>query len=445
MSTILRTLGKFVTVLSYEDLPQSVVTKVKELILHHLYTGYSGINEAESQVAISLAEKEFGAGGYSTILGKNRKSSVLGATFANSVLMHSVQQEDTYKGLHPGPHVIPAVLSLAEQESRHGKDILTSITAGYEVNLQLGNICAPYSGPRGWRGTTIYGIIGTAAASAKILKLNLEETMDALALATNLASGLMQCWLEGTSEWLFTSGLAAQNGVMAALIARKGSSGALKSFEGDRGFFRAYLDVNPEGLDELTQNLGRNYDTTKVVLKPYSVITTILPIINNIVKLANQNDLNFEEINSVRIVAGPRVTDGPLKTSIVDRGPFVNKNQAYKSLTCASAIALKYGDVSPQTTNQYDDKEVGVIASKINLEGDEKMEGFANSIEIVMKNGSKFKIEGDEFPSLAIDSVKENLLRAAAQFIPKQKVRELVHSVIKLETKSISDVSQYLS
>ena len=123
MATFIETLADFVYNLKYDNLSPEVVSMAKLSVLHHLYTGFSGIKETDSQIALSLAMDEFRGVGKSTILGQRKKTSALGATFVNAALMHSVQQEDTLRGLHPGPHTISAAFALGEQEGSHGLDM----------------------------------------------------------------------------------------------------------------------------------------------------------------------------------------------------------------------------------------------------------------------------------------------------------------------------------
>ncbi len=444
MKTIIETMATFVHELSYSDIQPDVVDMTKSLILHHLYTGYSGFHEAESQMAISIVRDDLGRVGKSTVLGLKEKYPMREATFVNAVMMHSIQQEDTYQGLHPGPHTIPAAIAIAEHESSIGKDILTSIVAGYEINLRLGEACASYTSPRGWRGTTIFGVLGAAATSAKILGLDYEETQNALAMAANTASGLMQCWLSGTSEWLYASGLAAKNGVLSALLAKNGMSGASDSFEGDRGYFKAYCGEEPQDLSVLRVKLGEEFSMLNMIMKPYSVITTILPVVHNVLTIIQHENIQFESVTEVQVVAGPRVTQGPLSSSILDMGPYINKTQAFKSLPCAIAIALKYKEVSALTANHYQNPDVAKLANKVTIVTDDKAEGFFNKVSVKTQGGENYAISGDEFPSLTHDQVRSNLMCSAVEFISESKAKNLIHAIENIERISIGELSELL-
>jgi len=444
MPFILEKLADFIFNLSYDDLSPEVIDMTKLSVLHHLYTGFSGLKESDSQIALSLVNKDLQCYGKSTILGQKESSSASSATFANAVLMHSVQQEDTLRGLHPGPHTISTALALGEQDGATGKDMLTAIVAGYEVNLKLGEICAKFSSPRGWRGTTIFGVLGSTATAAKMLKLTKEQIIDALAMAINLASGLMQCWLTGTSEWLFTSGLAAQHGITSALLSRRGCKGSADSIEGERGFFKAYCGTNPEDADEIIDSLGKEYSTIDIVLKPYSVITTILPIIHNVVTLAVQEDVDYKEIKSVHVTAGTRVTEGPLCSTILDKGPYFNKTQAYKSLPCAIGIALKFREVTPMSVEKYQDSSISEIADKVSIETDRSFDGFHSIVKFVMNDGSEYSYESNDFPTLGLEKIRSNFIRAVSEYLSLEKAKKLSEAIMNLDEIQVNEITQLL-
>ena len=444
MTLLLEKLADFTSNLSFSDLSSDIVDMTKLSVLHHIYTGLSGLKETDSQIVLSFVRDELKCKGKSTILGQSEPASAHGATFANTALMHSVQQEDTLRGLHPGPHTISTALAIGEQNGSLGEDFLTAIVAGYEVNLKVGEIGAKYSSPRGWRGTTIYGVLGSAATAAKMLKLDKDQTIDALAMATNLASGLMQCWLTGTSEWLFASGLAAQNGLTSALLAKHGSKGSVDSIEGERGFYKAYCGGPPEAADAIIQTIGKEFSILDIVLKPYSVITTILPVINNITVLADSKDVDPQEINKVHVTVGTRVTEGPLCSSILDTGPFLNKTQAYKSLPCAIAIAIKFREVTPMSVEKYQDSSISEIAEKVSIETDRSFEGYHNIVRFELNDGTEYTLEGDDFPTLSLEKVQNNFIRVASETLSPERATKLFQAIMNLDKLKLDEVTKLL-
>ena len=66
------------------------------------------------------------------------RATRMGAVFANSELMHVTNQCDSYRMLtHPGPCVVPAALATTELLAKGGREFITALVAGYEVETRI--------------------------------------------------------------------------------------------------------------------------------------------------------------------------------------------------------------------------------------------------------------------------------------------------------------------
>jgi 2-methylcitrate dehydratase PrpD len=175
------------------------------------------------------------------------------------------------------------------------------------------------------------------------------------------------------------------------------------------------------------------------------VITTILPVIHNIIEMAKEDEISYENVESITISAGKRITHGPLSSSILDFGPFINKTQAYKSLPCAVAIALVYGDVSAETVGKFQDPNVSITAGKVSVNTNESYDGFFNSIEIKTTDNTVYEIEGDDFPSLTSEQVDFNIIKSTSRYLGDDRAKDLVKFVRNLENHDVDEISSLLS
>src|SRR5262249_56340109 len=91
---------------------------------------------------------------------------------------------------------------------------------GFEIEARLGALMNPRHYQRGWHCTSTLGTIGAAAAVARLIGLDALAAGHALAIAASEASGLKENF--GTMVKPLHAGLAARNGVPAALLARRG-------------------------------------------------------------------------------------------------------------------------------------------------------------------------------------------------------------------------------
>ena len=194
------------------------------------------------------------------------------AAFANAVLLHARIQEDAHPAGHVGVVVIPAALAAAEHTGADGEALLAGIVAGYETALRIGRGHAAAASRRGFRTTPLYGVIGAAAAAARLHGLPAERTADALSLAANLAGGLREFAVAGTDEYVLQAGSAARSGLTSAWCAVEGMRGAPTILEGPAGFLRAFGGEEAGGVDScLVEGLGSSFEMMAVTGKRWPV------------------------------------------------------------------------------------------------------------------------------------------------------------------------------
>ncbi|MPZ82298.1 MAG: hypothetical protein GEV28_18625 [Actinophytocola sp.] len=174
-----------------------------------------------------------------TLLGAGRLVRTEDAALVNAVLGQSTFAEDLHLPslVHPGSVVIPAAMALAEQSALSGKDFLSAVVVGYEVAATLGTAMKTAEfAARGFRPTGVFGPLGAAAAAAYLLRLDRSQTMSALGIAANMASGLREWAHAGSTDVYVHNGLAARNGLLAAA----GVTGPASALTGAAGMAVAY-------------------------------------------------------------------------------------------------------------------------------------------------------------------------------------------------------------
>ena len=240
-----RTFSKFVCNLAYDNLPPEVVDKVKASLLHAAVVSLVGAETHHGKAAISLTKAEESNPAGATILADGGRASRCGAAFANSKLMHVTNQSDSYRMLiHPGPCVIPAALATAELGGNTAKEFLTAMAAAYEVEARIAGDFIPSTQARGFRSSPVYGTLGAAVATGKLLQLTEDRMVTAIALACTFTGGTTQGPSGGGQEMLYHEPNATRNGIMAALLAQEDVRGSEASLEGDAGFYNAFTGNN---------------------------------------------------------------------------------------------------------------------------------------------------------------------------------------------------------
>ncbi|BCJ88304.1 MmgE/PrpD family protein [Effusibacillus dendaii] len=166
---------------------------------------------------------------------------------------HVIELDDIERTayLHPGIAPISAALAAYSiNPAVSEEDFLRAIVVGYEVGIRVGRAVNP-SHYRLWHTSGTAGAFAAAAASAVILGLTVEQTAWALGNAGTEAAGLWQFNPDGALTKPYHIGMAAVHGLLAAMAAQEGLTGAHRILEGDQGFLAAMsTDPRPEALVE---------------------------------------------------------------------------------------------------------------------------------------------------------------------------------------------------
>ena len=109
---------------------------------------------------------------------------------------------------------------------------------GYELIIKLGQALSYDHYYKGWHSANTIGVIGTAAAVSKVLKLNADQMANAISIATSFSSGLKQQF--GKDIKAFHVGFASQAGVQSALLAKNGGTANQDIWNIERGFIELY-------------------------------------------------------------------------------------------------------------------------------------------------------------------------------------------------------------
>lgn len=347
----------FIISTKYEDLPSKVIDQAKLCFLDFLGVTIRG-SKTKSAYAVNKIVKEDNE---STIIG-HKGATALDASLANGVAAHSLDLDDGNRiaQLHPGSCVIPAALALCEAKNKSGKELITSIVAGYEIMISLGILVNPEHRNRGFHSTGTCGAFGGAAAACKVLNLNKEETINAFGLAGTQASGLLESDHTGSMGKHLHAGKAAQSGVLSALLAKEGFTGASTIIDGSEGFLSAMADSNKDK----TINIG-HFHILNVYFKKYPVCRHLHSTIDATLEILNKNDLKSNDIQKIL------VKTYKIAASHNDYNPETTE-AIRQSLPVSLAIASK--DRNLNLNNLENNEEIAKISSKIVIECDENLD-----------------------------------------------------------------------
>lgn len=384
MATVVESLAAFASALTYETLPPAVVAKAKASLVHNLACALAARGLVGPALQMARLQSE-GSGWAARTLEGGHRVAPADAAFANGALMHARAQDDFHKeaNAHPGTVIIPAALALADATGASGRDLLVAVVAGYEVLIAAGAAFSARSTPRGFRSTGVYGPLGSAAAAARILRLDAAATASALALAASFAGGLTQPWLSGTFEFWAQAGEASRAGVAAALLARAGLRGAPEALEGDAGFCRAFSG-GVEGLETVTAGLGERWRIQGVSFKFFPISGIMQVPTHTAVALAREHGVAGDQIESVHLEMNRFEYNYP-GTAHPGRCPDVSA--ALMSARYCLAAALRHGGVAYRHLQEVDDPGQAALMARIQVEPADDLPHLSCRLTLRLRGG----------------------------------------------------------
>jgi 2-methylcitrate dehydratase len=342
MTTLVEHLSSFVRNASYDALSQSARNDLKVRVLDALGCAIGALN-GEPVKAIRAYLDEVGGAEHCMLIGGGRTSPE-GAAFYNGALVRYLDFNDSYlaKGetCHPSDN-LGCVLAACDYADRSGSEFLSALAVAYQVQCRLSDE-APVRA-KGFDHTT-QGAYAAAAGIAKALGLNEAETANAIAISGTSNNALRVTRTGALSHW---KGLAYPNtgfGAMhAALLARKGITGPMEVFEGNKGFMETIagkfqIDWDHEDCERVTRTIVKRFNA-----EIHSQAT-----LEGILELRDEYQLDAKDVDRIQIdtfdVAYHIIGGGEEG----DKTIVESKEQADHSLQYMSAAAILDGRVMPE-------------------------------------------------------------------------------------------------
>jgi 2-methylcitrate dehydratase PrpD len=341
MDIIAEKLVRYVSETTYDKLPPEVVSETKKFILDTVGVGLAGAREPGCREAVDVVKKWSANDAASTIMYYGGKVSPHEAAFANSVLMHALDFDDTLdsSAIHTHVSALPAALALAEVRGKvGGKELITAVALGVDVTCR---IASAITTPLSWIRTATCGSFGAAAAAAKTLDMGEQGILNTLGIVYSQTAGNAQCLVDGGLVKRMQPGFSARSAVLSAALASQGVTGATNIFEGEFGFFNLYErgKVNLEGA---TENLGDHFGVMDLSIKPYPSCRMTHACIDAALELRNSQSIDPEAIAEILVSGSKMVSDMVGAPFEIRTNPQVD---AQFSIPYTVAVALMRGKV----------------------------------------------------------------------------------------------------
>ena len=341
-----------------------------------------------------------------SLLGRKEKVDIASAALINGISSHTWDFDDTHLKtiIHPAGPVAPAVLALAEHFKLSGRAMLDAMVLGIEVSCRVGNAIYPDHYDRGWHITGTTGMLGSAAACSRVLKLDAARTQMALGIAASQPIGLREQF--GTMTKPLHPGGAARVGLMSALMAQHGFTASKRALEAPRGLLQVFSDKTD--WSEITDGLGVRWEAGLNTYKPFACGIVIHPAIDGCVQLRNAHGLKADQIEKVTLKVHSLVLELTGKKTPADG--LQSKFSVYHS--CAVGLIFGQAGEHEYTDEVVNRPDVLALRAKVEAAVDDRIHEASVDITVRTTDGREFHL----FVEHAIGSVENpmtnELLRA---------------------------------
>lgn len=296
-----RTLAEFAATMSIDDLPADVVHQAVRCLVDWLGCTIAGSATAEgARVRAGIGALDAGDGTRTApIVGTRLRAGVGYAALANGIAAHILDFDDTFNPdrttIHGSAPLWPAIAAAAELVPVSGRAAVEAFVAGFEVQTRVAVAAGPGHYDAGWHVTGTVGHIGAAAATARLLGLDAEQTLAAIGTGATQAAGMKVVY--GSMGKSLHPGKAAMDGLLSGFLARDGFTSSPEAIEGHRGFLHLF---SPDPMpSKAVDGLGDIWYLPRDGFKPYACGSLTHPPAQALLELRAEHGLTAADVASV--------------------------------------------------------------------------------------------------------------------------------------------------
>ncbi|HUL64021.1 MAG TPA: MmgE/PrpD family protein [Burkholderiaceae bacterium] len=341
-----------------------------------------GAARHEAANAVLAAVEALQPAPQATVLGRDERLDMASAALVNGITSHIFDFDDTHLKtiIHPAGPVASALLALAETRAAAGRALLDALVLGVDVACRVGNAIYPDHYDRGWHITGSTGMLGAAAACARLLGLDEHRTAMAIGIAASQPTGLREQF--GTMTKSLHPGAAARVGLMSALMAQNGFTASLRALEAPRGFAQV---VSPKHTwNELTDSLGERFEISYNSYKPFACGVVIHPCIDACAQLRARG-VRADQVERIEMKVHSLVLE------LTGRKDPVDGLQSKFSVYHGCAVGLLFGRAAEREFSDAIARRDDVVAlrRKVIATVDDRIDESAADVVAVLADGRR--------------------------------------------------------
>jgi len=418
MTTPSAQLAIFAAALRFEDIPVHVVRRTEDLLVDWFGSAVAGHGSRPVEALTRVVMKMGPSAGSSEVMVNRALTSPYIAAMSNAAASHVAEQDDVHNGsvFHPATVVFSPVVAMAQAIGASGRQLLTAAVAGYEVGIRVGEFLGR-SHYKVFHTTGTAGTLAAAAAVGNLLGLNAQQMQHALGSAGTQSAGLWEFLRTGADSKQLHTAHAAGAGLMSALLAQEGFTGAAQILEGAQGM-AAGMSSDAD-VRKLTDGLGTRWATAETSFKYHASCRHTHPAADALLQVIQSNRLQPNDI--VRVVT--HVHQGAIDVL----GPVVNPvtvHQSKFSMGTVLALAARFGYAGlTEFDGHFSEEDTRAFCDLVEMELDAEVDGaypqrWIGKVTVHTRDGRVLKgrvdePKGDPGNTLSRDEISAKAIRLA--------------------------------
>jgi 2-methylcitrate dehydratase PrpD len=420
-----------------QALPAEVIHHAKRAVIDWYASLFPGLGTAPAQQLEHALADDLDHG--RACLARGRAATARAAALIHGTAAHAAEVDDSFRDAmyHPGAATIAAALAASQDAGASGLQFLRGVVLGYEVSTRIGVVLGrPHY--RFWHSTGTVGSFGAAAAAGGLMALDEAAFAHALATAATFAAGLQQAFRMDSMSKPLHAGRAAEAGVLAAQLARRGVTGSLDVLDGEAGLGRAMS--NGPDWSQVGATLGNDFHITRLTFKNHIGCGHTFAAIDGALELQRLHGLQAGDIERVRVATYKPALD------IACHERPTSADEARFSLRYVVASALVHGSVrlAAYEPARLGDPATRALMERMTVAVDPELDAAfpgqrAARIEIQTLDGRRLthlqpNRKGDPEQPLSDAELDSKLLELASPVIGTDAARALLARLRTLDT-----------
>ena len=383
---------------TFDDLPESVVARSKEVMADTLAVIATGAQEEEVK-ALTQQIVRPGSSAVATLIGSGVRTESAKAALINGTAGTSLELDEgnQFARGQPAIHVVPAVLAMAEENDLSGSEVLNALIWGYEIGARIG-ISSRMRMSMHPHGT--WGTVGAAVAVGKLMHYHEHAMKEMINVSSSLTLATSRrTMLEGGTVRNVYAGVSGYMGILAHHLVQSGFTGET---DGLGSVFGSVVSetFSPE---EMTKDLGKRFEIARNYFKRHACCRYNHSTVDAMSSVAAK--MPGGRIQPERI-AEVKVETYSLAAQLCDQNPQ-NTLAAKFSIPFAVATFIAHGHagVSGFTPQAIDDPVVKTITQRVSVSEDPELTAMLPDhrparVRVILTDGTvleaeKFTNKGD--------------------------------------------------